>query len=89
MVEGQEVLELGSGCGLCGILAAKLGARQVCVWAEDFSRGKGVVGVGVCQRDTWGGRAKERWKRDGEGEGAQDGGNGAKGEGKGTEREGS
>ena len=29
LVAGQDVLELGSGCGLCGILAAKLGASGV------------------------------------------------------------
>lgn len=29
VVAGKAVLEIGSGCGLCGILAAKLGAAQV------------------------------------------------------------
>lgn len=29
LVAGRSVLELGSGCGLCGIVAAKLGACQV------------------------------------------------------------
>lgn len=29
IVAGKKVLEIGSGCGLCGILAAKLGAAQV------------------------------------------------------------
>ena len=29
IVRGQVVLEIGSGCGACGILAAKLGASQV------------------------------------------------------------
>ncbi len=32
LVRGRHVLELGSGCGLAGILAAKLGAAQVCSW---------------------------------------------------------
>lgn len=29
IVAGKSVLEIGSGCGLCGIVAAKLGASQV------------------------------------------------------------
>ncbi len=29
LVKGQAVLEIGSGTGLCGIVAAKLGASQV------------------------------------------------------------
>jgi len=28
-VRGHRVLEIGSGCGVCGILAAKLGAQRV------------------------------------------------------------
>ena len=29
LVRGLEVLEMGSGTGLCGIVAAKLGAAKV------------------------------------------------------------
>ena len=29
LVRGRAVLELGSGCGLCGIVADQLGAQQV------------------------------------------------------------
>lgn len=29
IVAGKSVLEIGSGCGLCGIVAAKLGASRV------------------------------------------------------------
>lgn len=29
VVQGHEVLEIGAGCGVCGILAAKLGAQSV------------------------------------------------------------
>lgn len=29
IVQKAKVLEIGSGCGLCGIVAAKLGAREV------------------------------------------------------------
>jgi len=29
IVRGRDVLELGSGCGMCGMLAAKLGAKKV------------------------------------------------------------
>jgi predicted nicotinamide N-methyase len=32
LVAGRRVLELGSGTGVCGILAAKLGAAQVCLF---------------------------------------------------------
>lgn len=34
LVAGRNVLELGSGCGLCGLLAVKMGAATVCV--SDF-----------------------------------------------------
>ena len=29
LLQGQSVLELGAGCGLVGLLAARLGASQV------------------------------------------------------------
>ena len=34
VVRGRRVLELGSGCGLTGILAAKLSAAQVPPWSR-------------------------------------------------------
>lgn len=36
LVAQLEVLELGSGTGLCGILAAKLGAKHVIFSRESF-----------------------------------------------------
>lgn len=33
-VAGEDVLELGAGCGLCGLTAAKVGARTA--WLTDF-----------------------------------------------------
>lgn len=41
IVRDQEVLEIGSGCGACGILAAKLGARQV-----RWQKGRDLNGLG-------------------------------------------
>lgn len=37
LVQGKQVLELGSGCGVCGILAAQLGAERVVLtdYADD------------------------------------------------------
>lgn len=36
LVAGKRVLELGSGCGLCGFLATKLGAQDVSFGAFEF-----------------------------------------------------
>ena len=31
LLNGKEVLELGAGCGLCGLYAGKIGAKRVCL----------------------------------------------------------
>ena len=52
LVEGKEVLELGSGCGLCAILAAKLGAKQAS--SSHMIRQECFTGGWVAQRSlSW------------------------------------
>lgn len=46
VVAGKAVLEIGSGCGLCGILAAKLGAAQVGTACQNCQ----PVSMLLCQR---------------------------------------
>jgi len=36
LIEGKDVLELGAGLGLCGILAHKIGAKSVCISDGDI-----------------------------------------------------
>lgn len=36
LVRGREVLEIGAGTGVCGIVAAKLGASKVCTHLISF-----------------------------------------------------
>ncbi len=36
IIASKSVLEIGSGCGLCGIVAAKLGAAQVLLMYMSF-----------------------------------------------------
>ena len=59
---GRTILELGSGCGACGIMAARLGARQVFLTdlqpllplLERNARSNGVEGQVVVRPLEWG-----------------------------------
>jgi predicted RNA methylase len=66
VVASQQVLEIGSGTGLCGIMAAKLGAAQVravgrgrrtqqgcCREAQGLGRGEGDLAAGAGQEVFW------------------------------------